>query len=348
MNIRIAVSLGDVTGIGPEVVVKALAAITDPSVEFIIIGDAGVWDRAKAQFCPESVSQCHDEDLIWSRTRVVSPIAPLTDGLEIGDPASAVAAVGCLETGAGMCLNGEADALVTAPVNKSGIIRTGLEFHGQTEFLARLAGAKRVAMMLLGHDDRQRWLRVVLVTTHIRLCEVSERLTMDKVLTSIELASDACKSLGLSRRRVGVCGLNPHAGEQGEIGDEEVTCISPAVEKAASRGFDVIGPIPADVIFHSALKGEFDVVVAMYHDQGLAPLKMIAFETGVNWTLGLPFIRTSPDHGTAYDIAGKGMADPTSTIAAINLALNLARAHKISTANKHERADQDSRENGRD
>jgi 4-hydroxythreonine-4-phosphate dehydrogenase len=180
-------------------------------------------------------------------------------------------------------------------------------------------------MMLLGTDERGRWLRVVLATTHVPLRQVSKQLTTEKIVTAIELAAQACVDLGLSRPRIGVCGLNPHAGEGGKIGTEELSTILPAVQAARKKEIDVAGPLSADALFYHAYQGAYDVVVAMYHDQGLAPLKMVAFEQGVNWTLGLPFIRTSPDHGTAYDIAGKGVANASSMVAALRLAKQLAR-----------------------
>jgi 4-hydroxythreonine-4-phosphate dehydrogenase len=220
------------------------------------------------------------------------------------------------------------DALVTAPVNKQSIIRAGHQFIGQTEFLSDLAGTRRTAMMLLGTNEHGRWLRVALATVHISLKSVPEQLTAEKIALAIELAAQACRDLGLPRAKIAVCGLNPHAGEGGEFGDEEITAITPTVQAMQKRRFDVVGPLSGDTVFHYALKGDFDAVVAMYHDQGLAPLKAVAFDSGINWTLGLPFIRTSPDHGTAYDIAGKGIANPGSMIAAIRLAKQLARNRK--------------------
>jgi 4-hydroxythreonine-4-phosphate dehydrogenase len=181
-------------------------------------------------------------------------------------------------------------------------------------------------MMLLGEDDRGRRLRVALATTHLPLKQVADQLSQSKIELVVELAARACRELGLARARVAVCGLNPHAGEGGQFGDEEQKIILPAVRAAQSRGLDVVGPLAADTLFYHAYRGDYDAVVAMYHDQGLAPLKMIGFETGVNWTLGLPFIRTSPDHGTAYDIADQGKANPSSMRAAIRLARQLARA----------------------
>jgi 4-hydroxythreonine-4-phosphate dehydrogenase len=230
--------------------------------------------------------------------------------------------------GAERCLRGELDALVTAPVNKEAIVRAGIQFVGQTELLSSLAETDRTAMMLLGTDDRGRWLRVALATTHLPLRLVSEHLTIQKITTTIELTAQACRDLGLTRARIGVCGLNPHAGEGGKIGTEEITTIGPAVQAAQHHGIEAVGPLSADALFHYAYRGDYDAVVAMYHDQGLAPLKMVAFEQGVNWTLGLPFIRTSPDHGTAYDIAGRGIANPSSMIAALQLAKQLAHARR--------------------
>ncbi|HZV34038.1 MAG TPA: 4-hydroxythreonine-4-phosphate dehydrogenase PdxA, partial [Verrucomicrobiae bacterium] len=207
---------------------------------------------------------------------------------------------------------------------KETIILTGEPFIGQTELLSQLAGTTHTGMMLMGKDDRGRWLRVVLATTHLPLRLVAAQLTQAKVELAIELAAQACADLDLPKARVAVCGLNPHAGEGGKMGTEEITAIAPAVKAMRARKIDVSGPFAADALFYYVFKGDYDIVVAMYHDQGLVPLKMIGFESGINWTLGLPFIRTSPDHGTAYDIAGRGIANPSSMRAAIQLARQLA------------------------
>jgi 4-hydroxythreonine-4-phosphate dehydrogenase len=327
----IGITLGDVTGIGPEVVLKAIAAeAAGDQTRYLLIGDQDCALRLNQKAALNLPLKKFSSYSGSGRFFVTSPLAePLPDNLPAGSPAAARAAVASLRDGAERCLRHELDALVTAPVNKEAIIRAGYgNFTGQTEFLSGLANARRTAMMLLGHDERGRWLRVALATIHISIKSVPEKLTPEKLTLAIELAAQACRDLQLPRARVAVCGLNPHAGEGGQFGDEEIKTITPTVHAAQKRGLDVIGPLSGDTVFHYALQGDFDVVVAMYHDQGLAPLKAIAFDTGVNWTLGLPFIRTSPDHGTAYDIAGKGIANPSSTIAAIRLAKQLAGNRK--------------------
>ncbi len=323
----ISISIGDVTGIGPEVTLKALASeLSADETRYLLIGDEGYLQRANSQLGLNLPLQPFRNTRESGRVFVHSPAAPLATHLTPGAAAAAQAAIAWLTEGAQRCLRGEVDALVTAPVNKEAILRSGQPFVGQTEFLSHLAGTDQTVMMLLGADERGRWLRVALATTHLPLRLVPDRLSQENILLAIEKAAQACRDLGLPRARVGVCGLNPHAGEGGLLGTEEQTTIAPAVEAARKKlGADISGPWPADTLFHYAFRGDFEAVVAMYHDQGLAPLKMIGFETGVNWTLGLPFIRTSPDHGTAYDIAGKGVASPASMISAIRLAKQLAR-----------------------
>jgi len=327
---RIGITIGDVTGIGPEVTLKALAGEPEKDrAQYLLIGSLPLLQDRKARLGID-LSLAPAETLDASAVRVCDPLRSqsLPEGLAPGAPAAARAALACLTEGAHRCLRGELDALVTAPVNKEAIIRTGERFVGQTEFLSQLAKTDRTAMMLLGEDDRGRWLRVALVTTHLPLKKVAANITTPKVELVIKLAAQACRDLGLPRAKVAVCGLNPHAGEGGQVGTEELDVIIPAV-KAAQRDIDVTGPFAADTLFYYAYRGEYDAVVAMYHDQGLVPLKMIGFERGINWTLGLPFIRTSPDHGTAYDIAGTGKADPSSMRAAIELAKRLAKRTKF-------------------
>jgi len=323
----IGITLGDVTGIGPEVALKALAAeLAADDTRYLLIGDAGYARRLNDRLALQLPLQPFGSEPGTGRVFITNPLAdPLPPHLVDGSPNAARAAVAWLRDGAERCLRQELDALVTGPVSKVAIVRAGHAFVGQTEFLSQLAGVARTAMMLLGRDAQERWLRVVLVTTHVPLKQVAAHITRPKVTLAIELAAQACRDLGLPRARLAVCGLNPHAGEGGQLGDEEQTIIGPTVLAAQRKNFDVVGPLSGDTVFHHALRGEFEVVVAMYHDQGLAPLKAVAFDTGVNWTLGLPFIRTSPDHGTAYDIAGQGVANPSSMIAAIRLAKQLAR-----------------------
>ena len=326
----IGISIGDVTGVGPEVALKAVASEAPADeTKYLLLGDENVLGRWNASLGLNLSLAKFSSYSAAGKFFVANPLAePLPEHIPAGAPQAANAAVAALRDGGQRCLRGELDALVTAPVNKQSIIRAGHQFIGQTEFLSDLAGTRRTAMMLLGTNEHGRWLRVALATVHISLKSVPEKLTAEKITLAIELAAQACRDLGLPRAKIAVCGLNPHAGEGGEFGDEEIKTIAPTVQAMQKRGFDVTGPLSGDTVFHYALKGDFDVVVAMYHDQGLAPLKAVAFDSGINWTLGLPFIRTSPDHGTAYDIAGKGIANPGSMIAAIRLAKQLARNRK--------------------
>jgi 4-hydroxythreonine-4-phosphate dehydrogenase len=326
----IGISLGDVTGVGPEVALKAVAAEADrDNAKYLFIGDENILRRLNQELSLNLPLKKNSSSGDTGRFFITNlQIEPLPENLPAGSPLAANAAVAALRDGGKRCLSGELDALVTAPVNKESIIRAGHKFVGQTEFLSELAGTKRTAMMLLGADEHGRWLRVTLATVHISIKSVPEKLTAEKITLAIELAAQSCRDLGLSRAKIAVAGLNPHAGEGGEFGDEEITTITPTVLAMQKRGFDVVGPLSGDTVFHYALKGEFDAVVAMYHDQGLAPLKAVAFDSGINWTLGLPFIRTSPDHGTAYDIAGKGIANPGSMIAAIRLAKQLVKSRR--------------------
>jgi len=321
MSGRIAITVGDVTGVGPEVTLKALAAeLSQDDCSYVLFGNADQLRDLNARLKL-------GVDLQPSRISIQNS-TKLPARLATGAPEAVRAALAWLRAAAAACLAKKADALVTAPVSKETILRTGEKFVGQTEFLSELAGAKHTSMMLLGADDRGRWLRVALATTHVPIKDVAANLTEQKVFDAIANAAQACVDLGLPRARVGVCGLNPHAGEGGQLGTEELVIVEPAVRRAKKQGLDVYGPFSADTLFYHVFRGEYDAVVAMYHDQGLVPLKMIGFERGVNWTLGLPFIRTSPDHGTAYDIAGKGIADPGSMIAALRLAKQLAKTKK--------------------
>ena len=322
----IGITLGDATGIGPEIVLKALAQEPAADWRYLLIGDPAVvqrWNRRLGLGLKVEPFQSYDRP---GHFFIFNPLeSALPESLATGSAAAAQAAMEWLEEGARRCLRQEMRALVTAPVNKQSIIRSGRPFVGQTEFLAGVCGVKRAVMMLLGEDERGRKLRVALATTHVPLAQVPGSLSREGIEWVLELAAGACARLGLAHARLAVCGLNPHAGEGGEMGREEIETIGPAVEAARKRGICAEGPLPADTVFYHAYQGHYDVVVAMYHDQGLPPLKMIGFERGVNWTLGLPFIRTSPDHGTAYDIAGRGVANPSSLRAALRLAQQLVQ-----------------------
>ncbi len=322
----IGISLGDLTGIGPEVTLKALALEAQADeTRYLLIGDPHHTRQLNEQLglkLPLCDYATKDKSGRFFLCQSLPDALP--SDLAAGSPAAAHAALAWLREGAERSLCRQLDALVTAPVNKQAIVRAGHAFVGQTEFLSQLSGTDRTAMMLLGQDDRGRWLRVALATTHLPLKDVPAHLSTAKIRQVIELAAQACADLHLSRKRIAVCGLNPHAGEGGNMGTEELTVIGPAVDSARKGGLNVVGPLSADALFHYAYRGDYDAVVAMYHDQGLAPLKMVAFEQGINWTLGLPFVRTSPDHGTAYDIAGQNKANPSSMLATIRLAKQLA------------------------
>ncbi|MBU4430483.1 MAG: 4-hydroxythreonine-4-phosphate dehydrogenase PdxA, partial [Verrucomicrobia bacterium] len=218
------------------------------------------------------------------------------------------------------CLSGLFDGMITGPVCKKSLQLAGLPFPGHTEYLAALTRTRHYAMMLMGGP-----LRVVLATRHVPLSSVAQCLSQHTIIEATELTAQALAWLKVKNRTIGICALNPHAGDQGVLGREEIVTIIPAIRAVRRRGIQVEGPVPADVIFHLALQQRYGAILAMYHDQGLGPLKMIAFECGINLTLGLPILRTSPDHGTAFDIAGQGIAHPGSMIAAIRLAVRLAR-----------------------
>jgi len=303
---RIAITMGDAGGIGPEIIVAALSNARVKGIEPVVIGDPEIIARAAA------LRGVKTDFEIVAATKYEGGIEPKSSA------ESGHAAVACIRRAVSEAMAGNVDAIVTAPISKESLKLAGYSWPGHTELLAELTGTRDFAMMLAGGP-----LRVLLVTIHTALANVPGLITKDRVLSSIRLARRACVSLGLKNPRIGVAGLNPHAGEGGIFGDEEIREILPAVEAARAEGIPAIGPYPPDVIFRKAYRREFDIVVSMYHDQGLIPLKMIAFDRGVNVTVGLPIVRTSPDHGTAFDIAWRGMADCRSMIEAIRLAARL-------------------------
>jgi 4-hydroxythreonine-4-phosphate dehydrogenase len=305
---RIAITTGEPAGIGPEISVAALDAVA-PDVSVTLVGDPQLLAQNGA---PANVT--------IEPVRLAVPVAPGQL-----DARNAGYVLATLDRALQGCLQGEFDAVVTAPVHKGVINDAGVAFTGHTEYLAERAGARRVVMMLAGAVA---WgqLRVALATTHLPLADVPAALTRDGIAAVLDIvAGDLVRRFGIAAPRIGVCALNPHAGESGYLGREEIDIIAPAIEMARERGASVEGPFPADTIFVPELAQRFDAIVAMYHDQGLAPLKLATFGGGVNVTLGLPFVRTSVDHGTALDLAGKRKADPGSMRSALGLATELAR-----------------------
>jgi len=305
---RIAITTGEPAGIGPEISLAALDAVAQ-EISVTLIGDRELLQRSGV---PASVA-----------IESVALAAPVTPGRL--DARNAGYVLATLDRAIEGCLRGEFDAVVTAPVHKGVINDAGVAFTGHTEYLAAGAGVGRVVMMLAGAVA---WgqLRVALATTHLPLADVPAALTRDGLTAVLDiLVHDLTQKFGIADPRVAVCGLNPHAGEGGYLGREEIDVIAPALESARARGVFVEGPFPADTLFVPSLAQRFDAILAMYHDQGLAPLKLATFGGGVNVTLGLPFIRTSVDHGTALDLAGKKKADAGSMRAALALAIDLAR-----------------------
>lgn len=283
---RIALTVGDPAGIGPEI---AAHASVDPRVravcDVVVYGPPGGVAFPPGRLSAEAGRAAYEI--------IVSAVEAATAG--------------------------RVDAIATAPINKAALRLAGLPWSGHTDLLAHLTKAENVAMMF--YSDR---LRVVLATVHIPLVDVPGALTASAMESTIMLTGKELPRFGFERPRIAVAGLNPHAGEQGLFGREEETAIAPAIARCRARGLDVTGPYPGDTVFVRADRGEFDVVVACYHDQGLIPVKLVAFGRAVNVTLGLPIVRTSVDHGTAFDIAGKGIADPESMVGAVLLAARLA------------------------
>lgn len=312
---NIAITMGDPAGVGPEL---ALRALGDPRVRSlcnpIVVGDAGLLDLLARRLglrrpAPDEVMNVSGLDL-----KRLKPGKPTKE--------AGSALVSYIEEAVFMAAIGDVAAMVTCPISKEAAKLSGFTFPGHTEFIAWLTGTKDFVMMLGGKD-----LKVVLVTIHEAIRDVPELITKKAVLNTIRVTDRAFRQdFAVKRPRIAVCGLNPHAGEAGMFGDEDRKIIAPAVKKAREAGINATGPLPPDTVFYRAVrKKEFDCVVAMYHDQGLGPLKLMHFEDGVNATLGLPIIRTSVDHGTAYDIAWKGVANHASLAAAIEMAVEMAK-----------------------
>ena len=305
----VAITMGEPGGIGPEIALKGVAAaLKAEKFTPLLIGDPEVFEKAS-----KLTGIKLDSEIVSTGSAF---------GFKKGGPTSTggEASAKAITRAAELAMSAKADAIVTAPISKEALGLAGLKWPGHTEMLADLTGCKEFAMMLMGKG-----LKVMLVTIHTSLKNVPALVTHDSVLRTIRLAERAGRMLGLKETRIGVCGLNPHSGEGGMFGDEEIRHIIPAIQEALGEGISVSGPHPADTIFHRALKKDFDIVLSMYHDQGLGPLKTLAFDSGINITVGLPIIRTSPDHGTAYDIAWENKGDPLSMEMAIRAALRLKK-----------------------
>lgn len=321
----LAVTLGDPAGIGPEIIGKAWAVREAQGLTpFFVIGSSraisAVWngpvisigapDEAAAAFA--TGLPCLEIELAGE----VTPGQPDADG--------AHCALHALEMGIGLAKSGAAAALVTAPVGKSQLYAVGFTHPGQTEFIAERCGISRenAVMMLAGPS-----LRVIPVTIHMPLRDVPDALSIELIRTrALVTVKGLCRNFGIAKPRLVVAGLNPHAGESGNLGREEIEIIAPAIESLRAEGMDISGPYAPDGMFHEPMRDTYDAALCMYHDQALIPLKTLHFDEGVNMTLGLPIVRTSPDHGTAFDIAGRGLADATSMIAALRMADSMARA----------------------
>lgn len=325
----IGITMGDPSGVGPEIIIKALS---DPEIYSfcrpVILGDAFVLSLylKNASKLPVMIHEITEAD----RTEGISgqidfiPLSRLKPDLAVpgspskeGGKAMAGYIIGAVE----MAKKGQLSAIVTCPISKTLLNDAGYNFEGHTQLIAHLTGAKDYVMMLAGER-----LRVTLVTIHCALRDVPYKLNKENILKTIRVTDSALRvDFGISEPRIAVAALNPHAGESGMFGTEEEEIILPAVRMAEKEGINIKGPLPADSLYYKAVSGQFDAAVSMYHDQGLIPLKMLHFSDGVNVTLGLPIIRTSVDHGTAYDIAGKGIADPASLKAAIKMAAEIVK-----------------------
>ena len=321
---KIAITMGDPAGIGPEIVAKSFAGEFSKESRSVVVGDEGIMRRA-VKLLGLSLEMNVVEDPADGRYEPgiinLIPASGLPGDLPFGelDARAGRAAYDYVERATRLAVEGKVDAVCTAPLNKEAMRLAGIEYPGHTEILAGLTGTKDYAMMLVAPD-----LRVIHVSTHVPLREAVKRATPERELATIRLADGAMRKLGISEPRIAVAGINPHAGENGLFGDEEIERIVPAVEAAKDEGISVSGPWSADTVFLAARGGEFDIVVVQYHDQGHIPIKLLGFESGVNVTVGLPFFRTSVDHGTAFDIAGTGKADHSSLLAALDLARELA------------------------
>ncbi len=326
----IGITIGDPAGIGPEIIIKSIINLKITGFDFVpvLFGSVQVFEFYRdlfgldMQFVPLNKKEdIKYEDKVYVID--VNPEASFSVSPGYPDNNGSLLALEAIKQAVYSALDSKIDAIVTAPIYKKGINEAGCDFHGHTGFLAYLTKTKNYAMMLAGGG-----LKVVLATIHIPLREVFGKLTPDRVYEAIKISHEGLRMAGITEPRIAVCALNPHAGEEGLLGNEEILIIKPAVDKAIAEGINVTGIFPSDTVFWDTLQGKSDIVVAMYHDQGLIPIKTLAFDSGVNVTLGLPIIRTSPDHGTAFDIAGKNIATSASMEQAIKFAMELCRGKR--------------------
>ncbi|MDP4823088.1 MAG: 4-hydroxythreonine-4-phosphate dehydrogenase PdxA [Aestuariivirgaceae bacterium] len=323
----LALSLGEPAGIGPEITAAAWQTLHhERGLAFFLIGDAALL-RARAPTLPvEEITTAAAAAEVFARALPVlhQPLAASALPGKL-DAANAPCVIRAIDTGVALVLAGQASGLVTNPIQKETLYQAGFRHQGHTDYLAHLAvaaGHKAEPVMMLAAPG----LRTVPVTVHIALKDVPGALSQDLIIRqAVACAQGLSRWFGLQRPRIGITGLNPHAGENGTMGTEEITIIGPAIAQLAARGLDVTGPLSADTLFHEEARSAFDVILCMYHDQALIPVKTLGFHEGVNCTLGLPFIRTSPDHGTALSLAGTGKANPLSLISAIRMAAGMAR-----------------------
>lgn len=313
----IALTLGDPAGVGPEIIAGAWRALRPTGPTFVVIGDSGSVERTGTPVEPVTALDASSfadalPVLNQSLDHEVEPGTP--------DPASASAIIAWIQTAARLAVTGDASAVVTAPIAKALLYQGGFKFPGHTEFLAELTGGATPVMMLTAAD-----LRCALVTIHEPLSKVSAHLSRQAIVSAGHTTAAALtRDFGIARPRLAVAAFNPHAGESGSLGEEETLVIAPAVIDLRDAGVAATGPHPADTLFHPEARSRYDAALCMYHDQALIPVKMLDFWGGVNVTLGLPIVRTSPDHGVAYELAGKGLARPDSLIAALRLAAKIA------------------------
>jgi 4-hydroxythreonine-4-phosphate dehydrogenase len=326
----VGLTMGDPAGIGPEIVVKAMnEAVLYEDCRPLVIGDVEVIRRTVAALglylVIHAVGDPDDGAYLHGTVDVLQAVSGDLSSLQLGQvqPEAGKAAAECVIKATELALAGKIAAIATAPLNKDALNQAGYHYPGHTEMLADLTGAKDYSLTLIAGK-----LRVIHVTTHVSMRRALDLVDRDRVLRIVRLADRFCRYLGVESPRVAVAGFNCHAGENGLFGNEEIDQIKPAIDEARQDGVDASGPWPGDTIFYRASRGEFDVVVAMYHDQGHIPVKMLGFEAGVNTTAGLPIVRTSVDHGTAFDIAGQGRASHGSMVESVKLAAQLARERR--------------------